>query len=98
MQNLIAVDPSTVHNSVCKAACTPGQPCYLHLHGASSWVRGATERPSVYSSQSAPGLVMASGALCLAFAAHLVVLTQRHGADSALPRVPVPWLRSVRKP
>lgn len=61
MQQLIAVDPSTVRNTVCKAACQAGQPCYLHLHGASSWVRGTSERPSVWASPSAPGLVMASG-------------------------------------
>lgn len=62
MQSLISVDPSTVTNKVCKANCPAGQVCYLHLHGASSWVRGSSERPSVYAAPSAPGLVMASGA------------------------------------
>jgi sortilin len=60
---LIAVDPSKVIHPVCKSSCPKGQPCYLHLHGASSWVRGSTERPSVYAAPSAPGLVMASGNL-----------------------------------
>lgn len=63
VQKLIAVDPAKVRHPVCKAACQNGQPCYLHLHGESSWVRGSTERPSVYAAESAPGIVMASGAL-----------------------------------
>lgn len=63
MQDLIAVDSRKVKNPICKQDCQAGQPCYLHLHGASSWVRGTTERPSVYAAKSAPGLVMASGAL-----------------------------------
>jgi hypothetical protein len=63
MQDYIAVDPGNVINGVCKAQCVGGTNCYLHLHGASSWVRGTFERPSVYAAQSAPGLVMASGAI-----------------------------------
>jgi hypothetical protein len=55
-----------VRHPVCKQYCTSGQPCYLHLHGSSSWVRGNLERPSVYSAPSAPGIVMASGAALLA--------------------------------
>eukprot|EP00892_Ulva_mutabilis_P002708 jgi/Ulvmu1/12438/UM009_0090.1 len=61
--HLISVDPANVRNTVCKAACQKGQPCYLHLHGASSWVRGSSERPAVWASAAAPGIVMASGNL-----------------------------------
>ena len=63
MQDPIAVEPKKVKNEVCKSQCQAGEGCYLHLHGASSWVRGSTERPSVYAAKSAPGLVMASGML-----------------------------------
>lgn len=59
----ITVDPANVHHSVCKASCSAGQNCYLHLHGASSWVQGVWGRPSLYAAENAPGLVMASGNL-----------------------------------
>lgn len=62
MQNGIGVDRNKVRNEACKSQCNAGESCYLHLHGASSWVRGSAERPSVYAAKSAPGLVMASGA------------------------------------
>lgn len=61
LQQFISMNPADVVHPACKAACEAGKPCYLHLHGASSWVRGSTERPSVYAAPSAPGIVMASG-------------------------------------
>jgi hypothetical protein len=67
VQSLIAMEPSKVKHAICKQSCQAGQPCYLHLHGASSWVRGTTERPAVYAAKSAPGLVMASGAPLLSY-------------------------------
>lgn len=35
--------------------------CQLHLHGPTGWVEGPDSRPSFYSHNNAPGLVMAAG-------------------------------------
>ncbi len=45
------------HSSRCEGKAE----CYLHLHGMSSWDSLVTSMPAVYSSASAPGVIMASG-------------------------------------
>lgn len=92
MQNLIAVDPKSVKNEVCKRQCQPPDGCYLHLHGASSWVRGTTERPSVYSAESAPGLVMASGEMSFV----LFVYAVASSVQDALCCCPNEYISAVR--
>ena len=59
----IMVSQDSITYPVCKGTCTNPADCYLHLHGQSSWVQGVYGRPAVYTSASAPGIVMASGNL-----------------------------------
>ncbi|BDA42979.1 Vacuolar protein sorting/targeting protein 10 [Coccomyxa sp. Obi] len=44
----------------CGASHDPSK-CQLHLHGPSSWHEGPEGRPSFYSHENAPGIVMAVG-------------------------------------
>ena len=46
-----------------QCACTGPAPCYLHLNGMSPTSGMGVALPGVYSSPSAPGLVLATGNL-----------------------------------
>lgn len=58
--------PNSFNNEKCNQ-CSMNAPCYLHLHGPSNWLsvqevwRGYLSLPAVYSSPSAPGILMGTG-------------------------------------
>ncbi|KAG1664895.1 hypothetical protein FOA52_006241 [Chlamydomonas sp. UWO 241] len=51
--------PKTFNSAKCNR-CT-GPDCFLHLRGTSTWASASASMPAVYSSPSAPGIVMATG-------------------------------------
>mmetsp|Transcript_42694 Transcript_42694/g.68664 ORF Transcript_42694/g.68664 Transcript_42694/m.68664 type:complete len:874 (+) Transcript_42694:54-2675(+) len=55
--------PPVVDNAGAPIVCHAGNTCDLHLHGASHWQRGTweTRLGSVYSQESAPGVILATG-------------------------------------
>ena len=52
--------PANIRNPACDR-CGGVAACFLHLHGPTSWGMRGASMPAVYSSPSAPGLVMATG-------------------------------------
>lgn len=52
--------PTKFNNPSCNK-CDNNRECFLHLHGSSSWDSLLTSVPSVYTSASAPGVIMSSG-------------------------------------
>eukprot|EP00884_Botryococcus_braunii_P007264 jgi/Botrbrau1/16539/Bobra.0327s0006.1 len=54
--------PETFRHGVCDRCRMSGEAnCQLHLHGPSSWHEGPDGRPSFYSHENVPGIIMAVG-------------------------------------
>ena len=55
--------PSSYRFGVCNTCPAGGDPaaCKLHIHGTTSWFAPEGPRPNLYSLESAPGIVLATG-------------------------------------